>query len=219
MYSPVTAWWKVQTEKEIAELKITKAVTYKKTPIRVNGTYYIGIFEDAGHKKLLYKKAMSLSNASSMTSTLKINLYKLAEPHTITLYFAETDKNGKVVKSGEKSGYDISIDHDSITLSPTNADASVTVTNNVRQGSVAAVRPGSRYFRGGPVPAHRADGGKKEKEILRGNQKLFFKRGGRRRPPRVHHRIKSPCAEIKNRGNTDITDEYASKQYHRGTVS
>ena len=129
---------KVQTEKEIAELKITKAVTYKKTPIRVNGTYYIGIFEDAGHKKLLYKKAMSLSNASSMTSTLKINLYKLPEPHTITLYFAETDKNGKVVKSGEKSGYDISIDHESITLSPTNADASVTVTNNVRQGSVAA---------------------------------------------------------------------------------
>ena len=85
---------KVKTEKEIAELKLTKAVTYKKTPIRVNGTYYIGIFSDAKHTKILYKKAMSLANASSMTSTLKINLYKLAAPHTITLYFAETDKNG-----------------------------------------------------------------------------------------------------------------------------
>ena len=129
---------KVQTEKEVAELKLTKAVTYKKTPIRVNGTYYIGIFEDAKHTKILYKKAMSLANASSMTSTLKINLYKLPEPHSITLYFAETDKNGKVVESGAKSGYDISIDKQSVTLSPTNADESVTLTNNVRDNSVAA---------------------------------------------------------------------------------
>ena len=127
-----------KTEKETAELKLTKAVTYKKTPIRVNGTYYIGIFEDAAHKKLLFKKAMSLANASSMTSTLKINLYKLAAPHTITLYFAETDKNGKVVSSGKKSGYDISLNKESVTLSPTNADESIVLTNNVRDGSVAA---------------------------------------------------------------------------------
>lgn len=127
-----------KSEKETAELKLTKAVTYKKTPIRVNGTYYIGIFEDAAHKKLLFKKAMSLANASSMTSTLKINLYKLAAPHTITLYFAETDKNGKVVSSGKKSGYDISLNKESVTLSPTNADESIVLTNNVRDGSVAA---------------------------------------------------------------------------------
>ena len=129
---------KVKTEKEIAELKLTKAVTYKKTPIRVNGTYYIGIFSDAKHTKILYKKAMSLANASSMTSTLKINLYKLAAPHTITLYFAETDKNGKVVSSGSKSGYDISLNKTSVTLSPTNADESIVLTNDVRDGSVAA---------------------------------------------------------------------------------
>lgn len=127
-----------KSEKETAELKLTKAVTYKKTPIRVNGTYYIGIFEDAAHKKLLFKKAMSLANASSMTSTLKINLYKLAAPHTITLYFAETDKNGKVVSSGKKSGYDISLNKESVTLSPKNADESIVLTNNVRDGSVAA---------------------------------------------------------------------------------
>ena len=81
---------------------------------------------------------MSLANASSMTSTLKINLYKLAAPHTITLYFAETDKNGKVVSSGKKSGYDISLNKESVTLSPTNADESIVLTNNVRDGSVAA---------------------------------------------------------------------------------
>ena len=129
---------RLKTEKEIAELKLTKAVTYKKTPIRVNGTYYIGIFEDAAHKKILYKKAMALANASSMTSTLKINLYKLAAPHTITLYFAEVDKNGNVVTSGKKSGYDISLNKTQVTLSPTNADESVILTNDVRTGSVAA---------------------------------------------------------------------------------
>ena len=129
---------KVNADKEIAELKLTKAVTYKKTPIRVNGTYYFGIFQDAAHKKILYKKAMPLSNASSMTSTLKINLYKLADPHTITLYFAEVDKNGKVVQSGKKTGYNITLNKTQVTLSPTHADESVIMTNDVLQGSVAA---------------------------------------------------------------------------------
>ena len=129
---------KVESEKEVAELKLTKAVTYKKTPIRVNGTYYFGIFEDAAHKKILYKKAMPLSNASSMTSTLKINLYKLAAPHTITLYFAEVDKNGKVVQSGKKTGYNITLNKTQVTLSPTHADESIILTNDVLQGSVAA---------------------------------------------------------------------------------
>ena len=129
---------KVKTEKEVAELKLTKAVTYKKTPIRVNKTYYIGIFEDAAHKKILYKRAMSLSNASSMTSTLKINLYKRPSPHTITLYFAETDKNGKVMTSGAKSGYDISLNKTSVTLSPTHTEEDIVLTNNIRAGSVAA---------------------------------------------------------------------------------
>lgn len=118
-------------EKEVAELKLTKAVTFKKSPIRVNATYYIGIFKDAALTKLLYKKAMRLANASSMTSTLKINLYKLLAPHTITLYFAETDKNGKVASSGSKSGYMITIDKASVTLSPEHAEESVTITNDI----------------------------------------------------------------------------------------
>ena len=117
-------------EKEVAELKLTKAVTFKKSPIRVNATYYIGIFEDAALTKLMYKKAMRLANASSMTSTLKINLYKLLAPHTITLYFAETDKNGKVASSGS-SGYMITIDKASVTLSPEHAEESVTITNDI----------------------------------------------------------------------------------------
>ena len=126
---------------EYEELKLTKAVTYKKTPIRVNGTYYIGIFEDAAHKKILYKKAMALANASSMTSTLKINLYKLkSKSQSITLYFAETDSKGNVVSGGKKTGYNISLNQTSVTLSPSNAEASVILTNDIIKGSKAAQR-------------------------------------------------------------------------------
>lgn len=124
---------------EKASLTLTKAVMYKKTPIRVNATYYIGIFADAAHTKLLFKKAMSLRDASSMSDTLKVNINS-QKGRTITLYFAETDRNGKVVESGKKTGYDISISAPQVTLSPSNMNASVTVTNEILDGSRAAER-------------------------------------------------------------------------------
>ena len=134
---------------DVAKLNLTKAVTYKGVPMRVNGTYYMGIFTDPEHTKLLYKKALSLRNASSLTSTLKINLYKLKnESHSITLYFAETDRNGKVVSSGKKTGYNISLNKTSVTLSPTNANESVVLTNDILKGSRAEQRltdPGSGF--------------------------------------------------------------------------
>ena len=124
---------------EKASLTLTKSVMYKKTPIRVNATYYIGIFADAAHTKLLFKKAMSLKDASSMSDTLKVNINS-QKGRTITLYFAETDRNGKVVESGKKTGYDISISAPEVTLSPSNMNASVTVTNEILDGSRAAER-------------------------------------------------------------------------------
>ena len=134
---------------DVAKLNLTKAVTYKGVPMRVNGTYYLGIFTDPQHTKLLYKKALSLRDASSLTSTLKINLYKLKnDSHSITLYFAETDRNGKVVSSGKKTGYNISLNKASVTLSPTNATESVVLTNDILKGSKAEQRltdPGSGF--------------------------------------------------------------------------
>ncbi|MGO5291220.1 hypothetical protein ACTQ1N_03430 [Porcincola sp. LCP21S3_C12] len=124
---------------EKASLTLTKSVMYKKTPIRVNATYYIGIFADAAHTKLLFKKAMSLKDASSMSDTLKVNINS-QKGRTITLYFAETDRNGKVVESGKKTGYNISISSPQVTLSQSNMNANVTVTNEILDGSRAAER-------------------------------------------------------------------------------
>lgn len=124
---------------DTATLTLTKAVTFHNTPVRVNGTYYIGIFQDAALKSRLFTKAMALSNASAKTATLKINLYKLQnENHDITLYFAEVDKNGNVVKSGKKAGYTISFSKSSVYLSPTQSEATVVCTNDVVDGSVAS---------------------------------------------------------------------------------
>ena len=132
---------KASTGQSVAQLSMTKQVTYQNVPMRVNATYYLGIFTDSACTKLLYKKPLSLSNASSRTSTLKINLYKLkSKSQSITLYFAETDSKGNVVSGGKKTGYNISLNQTSVTLSPSNAEASVILTNDIIKGSKAAQR-------------------------------------------------------------------------------
>ena len=55
--------------------------------------------------------------------------------HPLTLYFAEVDKSGKVLKSGPESGFDIVLDKRSVTLSPSNREDSVTITNKIRDDS------------------------------------------------------------------------------------
>lgn len=117
-----------------AVLKLTKKVTYKGQPVRVNSGYYIGIFDDAGLTKLRYKKALAFKNASEVTASLKINLYKLKSKE-VTFYFAEVDKDGKPVESGGASGYNISQNKQSITLNEKNLEDEVIITNDVVSGS------------------------------------------------------------------------------------
>ena len=89
---------------------------------------------------------MTLMDACSVSDTLKVNVNS-QKNRQITLYFAETDRNGKVVKSGKKTGYNISVSPESVTLaapSSSNPDgsmsATVTVTNEVLGGSKAEQR-------------------------------------------------------------------------------
>ena len=120
-----------------AELKLTKKVVYKNTPIRVNSVYYIGIFDDAALTKLRYKKAMTFTNASELTATLKVNLHKL-ESREVTFYFAEVDEQGNVLKSGKDFGYDISQNKNSVTLNANNMADEVIITNTVIEGEKVA---------------------------------------------------------------------------------
>ena len=125
---------KEDPEKTQAELKLTKKVTYKGNAMRVNSGYYIGIFDDAALTKLRYKRPLALKNASEATASLKINLYKL-KSRQVTFYFAEVDKNGKIVESGTKTGYNISQNKKSITLNEDNMEDEVIVTNDIVAGS------------------------------------------------------------------------------------
>lgn len=131
---PVVFVLRKNDSNEKASLTLTKSVIYKKTPIRVNATYYIGIFADAAHTKLLFKKAMTMLDASSMSDTLKVNINSQKD-HKITLYFAETDRSGQVVESGKKTGYNITVEPSEVTLSHDNMEATVVVTNEILDGS------------------------------------------------------------------------------------
>lgn len=119
-----------------AKLKLTKKVTYKGAPMRVNAVYYIGIFDspDMRPEKLKYKKALTLRNESEKTAELTINLYKLASKSK-TFYFAEVNAKGEVVESGKKSGYNISQNVTKITLDAKNTEDELIVTNDIMTGT------------------------------------------------------------------------------------
>ncbi len=129
-----------QTEAEDklqATLTLTKRVTYKNTPTRVNAVYYIGIFDDPQLTKLRMKRPMTFRNASAVSADLTINLYKLSS-QSVTFYFAEVDSSGNVVRDGSSAGYDISLNKSSITLNRNNLNDEVIVTNNIIAGSSTA---------------------------------------------------------------------------------
>ena len=124
--------------KPVAVLKLTKKVTYKHVPMEIkNQVFYIGIFDDAALTKLRFKKPIQFKGAKEMTASLKINLYKL-KSQQVTFYFAELDKNNdfKPVKNGSTlSGYNVSYNKSSITLSKKNLEDEFVVTNDIPGGS------------------------------------------------------------------------------------
>ena len=133
-------------DKGTATLTLTKKVTYKGEPMRVNAAYYIGIFKSSKLTKenLLSTasksvRALPLRNASEYSSVVlkDVNLDNFPN-RSITLYFAETDREGNPVQSGS-TGYNISINGQagnaaSVTLNAKNPKAEVVVTNDIIAG-------------------------------------------------------------------------------------
>ena len=135
-----------------ATLTLTKKVTYKGSPMRVNAAYYIGIFKSREIKKenLLGTvstsvRALALRNSSQESSKpMTVRLDKVAT-HEVTLYFAETDREGNPVTSGTSTGYNISINGQSgnvakVTLNAKNPKAEVVVTNDIISGGAQEQR-------------------------------------------------------------------------------
>ncbi len=138
------------TEEQLkATLTLTKKVTYKNAPIRVNAVYYIGIFDDEELTQLRLKKPMQFQNASEVSADLTINLFKLRSQE-VTFYFAEVDSSGKPVTDGTSAGYEISLNKKKVTLNKDNLKEEVIVTNNIIAGSktAAALSNSSSGFAG-----------------------------------------------------------------------
>ncbi len=131
-------------------LTLTKKVTYKGAAQAVNGAYYIGIFKSATLSKdnlLTPVKALALRNAAQASrDPMTINLSSsTVQNGQITLYFAETDKDGNPVKSGDSTGYNISINGQagnsySYTFTGDTPNVEVAVTNDIIAGGIQEKR-------------------------------------------------------------------------------
>ena len=125
----------VRVKASMASLKIKLKVTYNRKPMRVNATYYVGIFTDSKLTRRLSVMSLKLNNASSLTKEIKINILKLPSKK-VTLYIAETDKAGSPMKSGASSGYKILMNGKKrnsikVTISQFDAEKSVKIENRI----------------------------------------------------------------------------------------
>ncbi|MBQ6321746.1 MAG: hypothetical protein IJI24_02640 [Lachnospiraceae bacterium] len=125
-----------------AKLTLVKQVMYGKKNVRINATYYIGIFSDPdlAPEHLVKNRAIKFTNASKVTTKpLTIHLDKTPNG-SITLYFAETDSKGVPVKSGKAFGYNITQSAEKVTFDKDNLEAEVTFTNSMLSGGSAERR-------------------------------------------------------------------------------
>ncbi len=122
---------------DTAVITVVKKATYRGNPIRLNSTFYIGIFEDAALKKpRANPMKMTLKDLSEKSREIKVNLYILPKnKRSVTMYFAETDSKGNPLTSG-KNGYTITPSGAvKVTVDPQHPKATVTFTNNIEAGS------------------------------------------------------------------------------------
>ncbi len=88
-------------------LYLTKKVYQGTTQKAVNETFYAGLFKDAQFTTL-YTKPIPMNMNGKSQLTLKLTL-DLGAASGATIYVAEVDKDGNVVKAGADFGYDIRV--------------------------------------------------------------------------------------------------------------
>ncbi len=101
----VTITNKVKSSK--ATLYLTKKVYEGASQKKVNETFYAGLFKDAEFKELYTKPIpLKLENKSEITLKLTLNLGKAS---AATIYVAEVDKDGKVIRNQRDFGYEVRV--------------------------------------------------------------------------------------------------------------
>ena len=95
-----------------------------------NETFYIGLFADAAHTQLTDRTTENVialdMNGASESAAKTINIVISADTPA-TFYIAEVDKNGNPV--GKDFAYEATVDLPEVTLSETNSNVSVVITN------------------------------------------------------------------------------------------
>ena len=95
-----------------------------------NETFYIGLFADAAHSQLTDRTTENVialdMNGASESAAKTINIVISADTPA-TFYIAEVDKNGNPV--GKDFAYEATVDLPEVTLSETNSNVSVVITN------------------------------------------------------------------------------------------
>lgn len=94
-----------QEKSSKATLYLTKRV-YEGTALKpVTDTFYVGLFKDAKFTKLYVNPIpMQLQNQSELTLKLSLDLGAVDKA---TIYLAETDQNGRVIRNESQFGYNI----------------------------------------------------------------------------------------------------------------
>ena len=110
------------------EITVTKKVMKGEELFDSKEIYYAAVFEDREltqiHGDVI---TLDMGGASELSVTVPVQIRADGDPE-VTYYIAETDRDGHVLSSSG-TGFEISIDHPSVTLSAEQNTADVTITN------------------------------------------------------------------------------------------
>ena len=118
-------------------LTITKKVLAADgSELKSDEVFYAGIFADPEFRTLSNQVssntvALDLNGAASVQVTVKT---ALPEGETLKLYVTEVDENGTPVGELSDFGYEVDVDGSEISMDASNAEKSVTITNQVPEG-------------------------------------------------------------------------------------
>ncbi len=116
-------------------LYLTKRVYQGTTQKAVNETFYAGLFKDAEFTQLYANPIpLKLENKSEITLKLSLNLGSASEA---TIYVAEVDKDGKLVKEGKSFGYDVRVINSTVAFTQERTEIQSVLMNSV-YGSTSA---------------------------------------------------------------------------------
>lgn len=123
----VTITNKVKSTK--ATLYLTKRVYDGTAKKKVNATFYAGLFKDAQFTQL-YTKPIPLKLENKSELTLKLSL-KLGSTAGTTVYIAEVDKDGKVIKNQRDFGYQIRVVNSTVAFTNSKTEIQAILINSV----------------------------------------------------------------------------------------